>query len=174
MPLCKDSRALAKTMDMYKKVALMFLWAIIGTLVFMLITWGVFWVNANNIVQDRLSELVIQVSEDNCLSNDGTSGDTQMNMFDNLLKASETSWLEFRTHTAGAITYPLGSDDISYKITDLTKSKGYYSYIDAPQKGSIIRVELTGYLKLPLFFNPNGSGSTILTIPITKTYVTME
>lgn len=160
-------------MDMYKKIAFMFLWAIIGTLVFMLITWGVFWVNANNIVQDRLAELVIQVSEDNCLSDDGTTGDSQMNMFDDLLKASETSWLEFHTHTSGDPTYPLGSDGISYQITDLAGSNGYYSYIDAPQKGSIIRVELTGYLKLPLFFNPNGSGSTIITIPITKTYVTM-
>lgn len=148
---------------MYKKIAFMFLWAIISTLVFMLITWGVFWVNANNIVQDRLSELVIIVSEENCLSNDGTN--TPMEMYNNLLEASETSWLEFDTN--------LASPQLSYKVSDLTGTNKYYSYVTAPQKGSIIRVELTGYLKLPLFFNPNGSGSTIFTVPIRKSYITM-
>ena len=150
-------------METYKKIAYMFLWAILATLVFMLITWGVYWRNANNIVQDRLSELVIIVSEENCLSNDST--DSPMKMYNNLLKASETNWLKFDTH--------LASSQLSYKISDLTGTKKYYSYIDAPQKGSVIRVELTGYLELPLFFNPNGSGSTILTVPIKKTYITM-
>jgi len=150
-------------MELYKKVAYMFLWTIIATLAFMLITWGVFWVNANNIVQDRLSELVIMVSEENCLSNDGT--DTPMDMYNELLKASETSWLEFDTN--------LNSPNLSYKVTNKTGTKKYFSYVDAPQKGSIIKVELTGYLKLPLFFNPNGSGSIIITVPIKKSYVTM-
>lgn len=152
-------------MEIYKKVAYMFIWAIIATLAFMLITWGVYWVNANNLVQDRLSELVIIVSEENCLSNDGNFTTSPMGTYNDLLKASETSWVKFDTS--------LASPNISYKVSNLSETHNYYSYITAPQKGSIIKVRLIGYLKLPLFFNPNGTGSTILTIPIEKSYVTM-
>lgn len=150
---------------MYKKIAYLLLWAIIATIVFMLITWGVFWINANNIVQDRLSELVLLVSEENCLSNDGASNATPMDMFNDLLEASETFWLEFDTN--------YWSSNLSYKVSDLSGAQKYYSYVTAPQKGSIIRVELTGYLKLPVLFDPNGNQAPIITVPIKKVYITM-
>lgn len=152
-------------MNSYKKVATVLLWAIISTIVFMLITWGIYWVNANNLVQDRLSELVIMVSEENCLSNDGNLADSPMGMYNNLLKASETDWVKFETN--------LSSPDISYKVSNMNETQTYYSYITAPQKGAVIKIKLKGYLRLPLIFNPKNTGRNYLIVPIEKTYVTM-
>ncbi len=157
-------------MDMFKKVAFVVLWSIIGITVFMLATWAIFWVNGNNLVQDRLADLVVIVSEENCLANDGTN--TALGMYEDLLEASETDWLKFKTNKGDSV--PLTNKaELAYFVGNNAESKSYYSYIDAPQKGSIIKVKVTGELNLPLFFNPSGSGSITLKIPITKTYVTL-
>lgn len=158
-------------MNFYKKVAVMFLYSIIGVLVFMLITWGVIIVHSNNIVQDRLSDLVVIASEENCLSADGESGSTALAQYNKLLEASETPWLTFKTVSEKQVST---NAERSYYVGPTNESsRGYYSYIDAPQKGEAIKVKLTGYISLPVLYNPTGSGMRSVEIEITKTYTTM-
>ncbi len=155
-----------------KNVVYIIFWSFIGTMIFLVITWGFIWVNSNNLVQDRLSELVLIASEENCLSLDGTEeSETGMGTYDNLLKASETSWLTFKTHTIDHES--LSSDELSYSVGDIHGTKKYFNYVDAPQKGEPIRVELVGYLELPVFFAPNGEQRLSLKYEIKKSYVTM-
>ena len=159
-------------MDFYKKVAYMFLYSIIGVLVFMIISWGVIIVHSNNIVQDRLSDLVVIASEENCLSADGTVGSTSLAKYNDLLDASETYWLTFKT----ANEHQVASANVekSYYVGPVSGTgTEYYSYVDAPQKGEPIRVELTGYISLPVLYNPTGTGMRAVDIEITKTYTTM-
>lgn len=158
-------------MNFYKKVAFMFLYSIIGVLVFMIVSWGVIIVHSNNIVQDRLSDLVVIASEENCLSADGEAGSTALSQYNKLLKASETPWLTFKTVSEKQASTNM---ERSYYVGSPTGSgKEYYSYIDAPQKGEAIKVELTGYISLPVLYNPTGTGMKSVEIEITKTYTTM-
>lgn len=137
-----------------------------------MITWGFIWHNADSLVQDRLSELVLVASEENCLSLDGTDeSETAMATYDRLLKASESSWLTFKTHTIDDES--LGSDELSYYVGSVDEDKTYFNYVDAPQKGEPIKVELTGYLDLPVFFAPNDQERISLHFKIKKSYVTM-
>ena len=158
-------------MDFYKKVALVFLYSIIGVLVFMIITWGVIFVHSNNIVQDRLSDLVVIVSEENCLSSDGEFGKTALAKYNALLEASETPWLTFDTVTESQVN---GNAARSYYVGSVSGAGDeYYSYVAAPQKGEAIKVELTGKLSLPVLYNPTGTGMRSVEVDITKTYTTM-
>ena len=158
-------------MDFYKKVAFMFLYSIIGVLIFMVISWGVILVHSNNIVQDRLSDLVVIASEENCLSADGEAGSTSLAKYNELLKASETYWLTFKTVNERAVS---SNAEKSYYVGPVSGSgTQYFSYIDAPQKGEPIRVELTGYISLPVLYNPTGTGMRSVDVEITKAYTTM-
>lgn len=155
-----------------KTVTYVIFWSIIGTLAFLVITWGFIWYNSSSIVQDRLSELVLVASEENCLSLDGTDvSKTQMRAFDELLEASETPWLTFKTHTID--NEPLASDELSYYVGNMDKTQTYFNYLDAPQKGEAMKVELTGYLDLPVFFAPNDEERISFRINLNKSYVTM-
>lgn len=161
-------------MNFYKKVAYMFLWSILGVIIFMLVTWAVFWVNGNNLIQDRLSDLVLIASEENCLSNDaaGRGIPTGLTMYEDLLEASETDWLKFNTTQDTGVT--MNDDDFAYFVGDRNNPNNrYYSYIDAPQKGSIIKVKVTGVLFLPILVNPRGDMPIQIEVPITKEYVTI-
>ena len=105
------------------------------------------------------------------MSADGEAGSTALSQYNKLLKASETPWLTFKTVSEKQASTNM---ERSYYVGSPTGSgKEYYSYIDAPQKGEAIKVELTGFIFLPVLYNPTGTGMKSVEIEITKTYTTM-
>lgn len=188
-------------MDLFKKVAKMFLFMIVITMIFTVIMWGVIIVNSNNLIESKLTELVIIVSDENCLSDTGGVNST-LAIFNTYLESSETSWLKFNTSghngdpgkrmdyriSAQAPSPIIGkrSDiprnfDVSYYVGGLNNSTPYFNYSDAPQRGEVIKVSLTGYVWLPLMMDTNNVGNTVETgdnqlgviLPIRKVYNTM-
>lgn len=119
------------------------LYALLATMAAMLIFWGVIWFQTSNIVQTRLSDMMVIVSEENCLPSEGGIYSSR-STFNELLKRSETSWLVFNTT---ASSYENG---LSYFVGDESTGQTYFNYIDAPQRGSAIDLKIRGYMYLPL------------------------
>ena len=144
-----------------KFVAKMVLYALLAAMVFMVIVWAVVLIQSNNSMQNLLDDLVLIVSEENCLSTDGGSNSTAA-MFARNLEASETSWLTFDTEGGTAVS-----------VTDLVTGRSCNSYINAPQRGAKIKCKLTGTVTLPVVIAPFGQNRLVITVPFEKEYNTM-
>lgn len=158
-----------------KTVATMVLYSLLAALVFMLITWSVIWCQSTLVLQDRLSDLVTIVSEENCLSADGAGlSETGLGTYEKLLEQSQTSWLRFRTQTGkdpedGQVKNY--GDGLAYFVGQGDKT--YYSYFDAPQRGSPIQVKVQGEMTLPVLIAPFGGDRMEIHVSLEKSYTTM-
>lgn len=159
-------------------VAKIILCSILAAIAFMLITWGILFVQSSNIVSDRLSDLVYIVSEENCLSEDGTQPkSSSLGVYENLLQTSETSWLKFETSIYDGASK--NSADYAYFVGSPTNTtKWYLGYEAAPQRGTAIKVTVKGVLHLPFFVRFGGKtgsndGGLSINVPIEKSFVTM-
>jgi len=130
---------------------------VVSVHVFMLVSWGIIYNKSANIVEDRLYDLTYIVSDENCLSSDGTDfEDTVAGHFEQLLEASETDWLEFKTYIGDneRFDYEDDEDGISYYVGDRSGRNRYMSYLDAPQRGEAIVIKVRGYVHLPMMISP--------------------
>lgn len=156
--------------DWPKIVAKMVLYALLLAMVFMVIVWAVVLIQSNNQMQNLLSDLVLIVSEENCLSEDG-GNDSTAAVFESALEESETAWLEFETRFDAV-------PDPDRESAILVCQRGnenvrYTSYATAPQRGGYIHVALRGYVTLPVIIAPFGQDRLEIEVPFEKQFDTM-
>lgn len=154
-----------------KIVAKMVLNALLLAMVFMVIVWAVVLIQSNNQMQNLLSDLVLIVSEENCLSEEG-GADSTAAMFAMALEESETSWLTFETGAYDDNPHP-GRPDAVLVCQRGNPSVKYNSYATAPQRGGYIHVELRGTVDLPVIIAPFGQERLKIEVPFTKKFDTM-
>lgn len=144
-----------------KFVAKTILYSLIIAIVFMVIVWAVVLIQSNNTMQNMLDDLVLIVSEENCLSEDGSPNSTA-DLFAAALEQSETSWLTFDTEHGKAV-----------RVTTISSGREANSYLTAPQRGAKLRCELHGTVQLPVLVAPGGQDRLSITVPFDKAYDTM-
>ena len=156
--------------DWPKVVAKMVLYALILTMIFMVVVWAVVLIQSNNQMQNLLADLVQIVSDENCLSEEG-GGSSTAAIFEKALEDSETSWLTFKTRYD---TSPDPTDPNAVLVCEPGHpSTVYNSYVNAPQRGAHIHVELRGKVTLPVLIAPFGQERLKITVPYTKSFNTM-